>query len=239
MAARDEADRKAEARAFADQVDALVSATLRGEEPPADVPEDAVKLAASFLLLDRLVSQYAMLCPPAIGTAEGVHAAEWLLLCLRSGYEHPLWTYISGVRTKHRMNRKAAPADLRRRAYSVGLMRALEEIYVFTARAAAKALSELDYFRRRNVTEPALRKWPAELQEPAALDLASLWFRGLHANAKNADDAMRQTVTALEALEEMDRTPSLAAAARMRPAFAKLVDQTGRLVAEVEVRAKK
>jgi hypothetical protein len=30
MAARDEADRKAEARAFADQVDALVSATLRG-----------------------------------------------------------------------------------------------------------------------------------------------------------------------------------------------------------------
>src|SRR6516162_3291826 len=124
MAARDEADRKAEARAFADQVDALVSATLRGEEPPADAPEDAVKLAASFLLLDRLVSQYAMLCPPAIGTAEGVHAAQWMLLCLRSGYEHPLWTYISGVRTKHRMNRKAAPADLRRRAYSVGLMRA-------------------------------------------------------------------------------------------------------------------
>jgi hypothetical protein len=239
MAARDEAYRKAEARGFTDQVDALVSATLRGYPPPADASDDAVQLAAGFLLLDRLVSQYAMLCPPAIGTAEGVHAAQWMLLCLRSGYDHPLWTYISGVRTKHRMNRKAAPADLRRRAYSVGLMRALEEIYGSTARAAAKALSELDYFRRLNVTEAALRKWPAELQEPAALDSAALWFRTLHANAKNADDAMRHTVTALEALEEMDRTPSLVAAARMRPAFVKLVDQTGRLVAEVEVRSKK
>ena len=198
-----------------------------------------MELAAGFLLLDRLVSQYAMLAPPAIGTAEGVHAAQWMLLCLRSGYDHPLWTYISGVRTKHRMNRKAAPADLRRRAYSVGLMRALEKINGNTGRAAAKALSEHDYYRRYGVTFAALRHWPEDLQEPPALDLADTWCDDLMANARDGDDAVQRTVTALQTIESKDRVPSLAAAAHKRPLYAKLVDKTGQPVGEIEVHAKK
>jgi hypothetical protein len=236
MATRDEAARKAEARAFSDQVDALVSATVRGDPPPADASEDAVRLAAAFVLLDRVVSQYAML---PLAANEGAVEAQKALLALRSGYDHPLWSYVTGIRTKYRLNRKASPEDLRRRAYSVGLMRALEKINGNTGRAAAKALSEHDYYRRYGVTFAALRHWPEDLQEPPALDLADTWCRDLVANARGGDDAVQRTVTALQTIEGKDRVPSLAAAARKRPLYAKFVDKTGQLLAEVEVHAKK
>jgi len=236
VAARDEADRKAEARAFTDQVDALVSATLRGDSPPTDASEDAVRLAAAFVLLDRLVSQYAML---PLAAHEGAVEAMKALLALRSGYDHPLWIYVTGIRTKYRLNRKASPEDLQRRAYSVGLMRALEKINGSTGRAAAKALSEHDYYRRHGVTFAALRHWPEDLQERPALDLADTWCRDLMANARDGDDAVQRTVAALQTIESKDRVPSLAAAAHKRPLYVKLVDKTGQPVAEMEVHTKK
>ena len=92
MAARDEADRKAEARAFTDQVDALVSATLRGDSPPTDASEDAVRLAAAFVLLDRLVSQYAMLPLAANeGAVELYHRVGFEILRRFSAYVWERW----------------------------------------------------------------------------------------------------------------------------------------------------
>jgi hypothetical protein len=100
MAARDEAHRKAEARAFTDQVDTLVSATLRGEPTPA-ASEDAVRLAAAFMLLDRLVTQYATI-GPAFAAEEGAAEAQRVLFALRSGFDHPVWNYLNGMATASR-----------------------------------------------------------------------------------------------------------------------------------------
>jgi hypothetical protein len=170
---------------------------------------------------------------------EGAVEAMKVLLALRSGYDHPLWVYLTGIRTKHRLNRKAPLEDLRRRAYTVGLMRALEKINGSKGRAAAKALSEHDYYRRHGITFAALRHWPEDLQEPPALDVADTWYRDLIANAREGDDAVQRTVTALQTIETADRVPSLAAAARKRPMYVKLVDKSGRPVGEIEISAKK
>jgi len=235
MAARDEAGRKADARTFVDRVDVLVSAALRREAPPP-AADDAIRLAAAFVLLDRLVSQYVMLSGPAIAAEEGAVEAQRVLFSLRTGYNHPVWTYLNGIRTKYRASAKAPLEELQRRAYTVACIRALQKINGgISIRAAAKALSARDYYRSHGVTFATLRKWPERLQEPPALDLADRWQRELVANARDADDAMRRTITALQTIEAADRTPSLAAAARQRPAYAKVVDASGRIVAEVEV----
>jgi hypothetical protein len=234
MARRTGNEEMAGARDFADAVDRLVSAAIRGEEPPDGASPEATRLAAAFVLLDRLVGQYRAL-PTAVH--EGAAEAEKVLLSLRSGYEHPVWTYVSGVRTKHRLSRKLPVEELRRRAYTVGCMEELKRRDGLSVRGAATMLAGEAYYRRHRLAASALRKWPEALQEPPAIKVAEDWRQRLMTEARDGADAVRLTTHALTTLEEADRLPSLAAAATRRPMFLKLADGAGNVVGEIAVTA--
>ena len=238
MARRHEGMNKRVARDFTDSVDALVSAAKRGELNNLSGEPDAIRLSAALVLLDRLVTQYKTAAIGNIAIDEGVIEAEKLLLSLRSGYEHPLWTYLTGVRTKHRLHKKPPVEILRQRAYWVGCMNAMQAIKPDASRREmSRQIADTDYCRRHGISAEWVRKWPDELHEAAALDCAKDWQKHL-TEARDGAACVARTAEALEYLEEnADRLPRMAAAARRRPMFAKLTDKDGRIVAEVEVRS--
>jgi hypothetical protein len=123
-----------------------------GDESP-EVRQVAFGLAVLQKLVDREISN----APPFAAAPMGLFEAAMILDAVTSGREHPIWQFLSGMRSRRPNRAQANAIDQKRHEAVVAFARAIADVGAMKMSPAIRlALKQLN---RKDVTFEMVRTW--------------------------------------------------------------------------------